>query len=82
MANATLEKILEDVRALTPDEQRQLREMLNKEAMSEEQARRAALIKSIRGKYAHVPTSSEEFAERKQVEIDLEDRHRFDVKGD
>ena len=80
MANANLEKIIEDVRALTPDEQRELREMLNREAMSEEHARRAAIVKSIRGKYARVPTRSEEFAAHKQEEIDLEDRHRFDTK--
>ncbi len=28
----------------------------------------------VRGKYADVPTSSEEFARRKQEEIDLEER--------
>jgi hypothetical protein len=30
----------------------------------------------IRGKYADVPTSSEEFAKRKQEEIELEERRR------
>jgi hypothetical protein len=30
----------------------------------------------------HLPTSSEEFAARKQEEIDLEDRHRFDQRRD
>jgi hypothetical protein len=29
-------------------------------------------IRSLRGKYAFVPTSSDEFAQRKQEEIDLE----------
>jgi hypothetical protein len=28
----------------------------------------------VRGKYADIPTSSEEFAKRKQEEIDLEER--------
>lgn len=31
---------------------------------------------SIMGKYAHVLTSSDEFARRKQEEIELEDRRR------
>ena len=32
-------------------------------------------IGSLRGKYAHLTTSSEEFARRKQAEIDWEDRN-------
>jgi hypothetical protein len=32
----------------------------------------AEQIHSLRGKYAFVPTSSDEFAQRKQEEIDLE----------
>ncbi|TVP70758.1 MAG: hypothetical protein EA342_00965 [Leptolyngbya sp. LCM1.Bin17] len=34
-----------------------------------------SFIRSLRGKYAHVATSSDEFARRKQKEIDWEDRH-------
>jgi hypothetical protein len=36
-----------------------------------EQARRRR-VRALRGKYAFVPTSSEEFARRKQIEITLE----------
>jgi hypothetical protein len=36
------------------------------------QVNRANLILSVRGKYSFVQTSSDEFAKRKQVEIDLE----------
>jgi hypothetical protein len=36
------------------------------------QVNRANLIRSVRGKYSFVQTSSDEFAERKQIEIDLE----------
>lgn len=36
------------------------------------QVNRANLIRSVRGKYSFVPTSSDEFAKRKQMEIDLE----------
>lgn len=35
---------------------------------------RAELIRLARGKYAHLPGSSEEFARRKLEEIDLEDK--------
>ena len=35
-------------------------------------AERAQLAKSIRGKYAHVPTSSEEFIRRKHEDLELE----------
>ena len=36
---------------------------------------RKQLIKSLQGKYAHAPTSSEDFAKRKQEEIDWEERN-------
>jgi hypothetical protein len=71
--SATLDKIIEEVRALSPEEQRQLREMLEQEAHHSEQERRAALSRSIRGKYRDVLTSGEVFAARKAEEIALED---------
>lgn len=37
---------------------------------------RVALSREIRGKYAHLPTSSESFAARKADEIALEERRR------
>ena len=64
-----LERIIEEVRALNPDEQQQLREMLEREA-------RTAELRRIRGKYAHIATSSDDFARQKQEEIELEDRRR------
>ncbi len=36
---------------------------------------KAELIRSLHGKYAHLQTSSELFAQRKQEEIDWEDRN-------
>jgi hypothetical protein len=39
-------------------------------------SRRAALSSHIRGKYAHIQTSSEAFARLKREEISLEDRRR------
>lgn len=74
--SATLDRIIEEVRQLLPDEQRQLREMLDQEARSQEQAERDRLARSIRGKYAHILSSSDDFAARKAEEIELEDRHK------
>jgi hypothetical protein len=78
MSSVTLEKVLEDVRALTPDERRQLRELLNEETLTMERTERETLLRRIQGKYAHLPTSSQEFADRKQGEIDIEDPRQFD----
>lgn len=36
---------------------------------------RKAIVSSLRGKYSHLDLSSEEFARRKQEEIDWEDRN-------
>jgi hypothetical protein len=74
MSSRSLEEIIEEVKTLSPDEQRQLREALAKESGSAEQLEREQLANSIRGKYANVLTSSEEFAARKAEEIALEDR--------
>ncbi len=70
--SVTLDRIIEEVRQLPPDEQRQLREMLERDS---EQSRRATLSHTIRGKYAHLGVSADEFAARKAEEIALEDRH-------
>jgi hypothetical protein len=67
--STTLDKIIEEARALPPEEQRQLREALDREE-------RLAQVRRIQGKYAHLKTSSEEFARHKAQEIELEDRHR------
>jgi hypothetical protein len=72
--STTLDRIIEEVRALPPDEQKVLREMLDKEWRAAEQSRRLALSRTIRGKYSHLPTSSDDFAARKAEEIALEDR--------
>ena len=67
--STTLDRIIEEVRALTPDEQQQLRELLEREA-------RTAELRRIRGKYAYTGTSSDAFAEEKHKEIELEDRRK------
>lgn len=73
MSKVTLEQVIEDAKSLTPEEQHQLREALDEEKHSAEQAERDRLASSIRGKYANVLSSSEEFAARKAEEIALED---------
>jgi hypothetical protein len=68
--SATLDKIIEEFRALEPEEQGQLLEILEREKRSSE---RAALARSIRGKYAHVQTGSEDFIALKREETRRED---------
>ncbi len=66
--SAVLDKIIEEVRTLSPEEQQQLRAMLDKEA-------RTAELRRIQGKYAYLNVSSEAFAARKAEEVALEGRH-------
>ena len=47
-------------------------EHLKKKLTAKEEAERRALIDSLCGKYAHVKTSSYDFARRKAEEIELE----------
>jgi hypothetical protein len=69
-----LTRIFQEVRTLTSEERRQLREFLERQSPPSEAARAAALVHQVRGKYAHVPTSSEAFAASKTEEIELENR--------
>lgn len=79
-----LDRIIEEVRQLPPGERERLRELLNREAHTVSsfapshgsQDERSRIIESIRGKYAYVQTSSDDFNRRKQAEIELEDRRR------
>jgi hypothetical protein len=74
--SATLDKIIEEIRALPPEERRRLLEMLEQERPGSERARRAALASQIRGKYRDVLTSSDEFNARKAADTMREDRPR------
>lgn len=71
---ATLEQVIEEARQLSPDEQRQLREMLDREA-------RIAQVRQVQAKYAHITTSSDAHAARKTEEIELEERHSNRVRS-
>ena len=72
--SATLDRIIEEVRALAPEEKRRLREALDAEANAGAPTERDKLAIQIRGKYADLLSSSEDFARRKAVEITMEDR--------
>lgn len=72
--SATLDKFVEEFRALPPEERQRLLEMLERESPDPEGARRAALAGRIRGKYRDALGSSEEFMARRAVETAEEDR--------
>jgi hypothetical protein len=60
---AKVQEIIAAISALTPAEQRELREHL----------KRVELVDELKGKYAFLRTSSDDFIARKQDEIELED---------
>ncbi len=68
--SAIADRIVEEFRALEPEEQGRVLERLEQEKRSSE---RAALARSISGKYAHVRTSSEDFIAQKREETRRED---------
>jgi hypothetical protein len=74
--SAILDKIKEEVKTLSPDEKRQLRELLDDAVQTAEQDERNRIAASIRGKYRDVLTSSEEFIAQRAAETALEDRPR------
>jgi hypothetical protein len=74
--SATLDKFVEEFRALPPEEQQQLLEMLERERPGSAKARRAALAGQLRGKYRDVLSSSEDFMARRAEETAEEDRRR------
>lgn len=69
-----LVEIIEKVGLLSPDERRQLREMLMQDELDVERERRKILSRSIKGKYAGMFPTPEERAKQKAEEIALEDR--------
>ena len=74
-----IDEILRKVRELPLNEQRELLGILNSStnSLETEPGTREAQVKTartVRGKYAHVPTSSDSFNSRKRAEIKLENR--------
>ncbi len=74
MSAAVLEELIEKIKLLSEAEQQKLAEAIEQQQQMKAETERKAFIRSLRGKYAFVPTSSEDFARRKQEEIELEDR--------
>lgn len=68
--------LLEKRNALPSEDRQRLSDLVNRAAADSGLVDRAAIVRSIRGKYAHLGMSSEEFAAQKQKEIELEDRRR------
>jgi hypothetical protein len=71
--SAEVQQIVSAVRALNPEQREELEAALKREARALPIQSRAELVRSIRGKYARVPTSSEAFIARKREEIALEE---------
>lgn len=70
-------ELIKEIRALSFDERRKLREILNgeeEEDLEKERQRRIEFSKQIKGKYRDALSSVDEFIARKQEEIDLEDK--------
>jgi len=74
------QEIIESLNSLSDDQLWQVRELIKQNFLPEitvkSQEERKQLINSLRGKYAHLNTSSEDFAKQKQAEIDWEDRNQ------
>ena len=69
-----LERVLEEVRNLTAEERRQLAATLDAPAAAVGE-RSQEIVDHVYGKYAHVPTSAQDFCARKADEISLEGRN-------
>lgn len=69
-----VQAIVEAVRGLGPEQFQELRSVLAAmDAPSDSgQPDRKQLVNSIRGKYRHVPTTSESFMRRKMEDLELE----------
>ena len=72
--SAVLEEIIEKLELLSEAEHQKLAEVIEQQKQMKAEAERVTFIRNLQGKYAFVPTSSEDFARRKQEEIELEDR--------
>ncbi|TRU22337.1 MAG: hypothetical protein EWV81_18335 [Microcystis aeruginosa Ma_SC_T_19800800_S464] len=79
-ATAIRQQIIESLANLSGEQLLQIRELIEQNFLTQikpkSEEERQQLIKSLQGKYAHAPTSSEDFAQQKQAEIDWEERNR------
>lgn len=77
---STLEKVIAEVKTLAPEELQRVRALVDSLLSAPEghgppltPESRIALARSIRGKYAHLPTGSEAFIALKREETKRED---------
>jgi hypothetical protein len=66
--------VLEKSNVLSPEKIQRLRDLVSREVAGSGLVDRASVVRAIRGKYAHLRISSDEFAAQKMDEIRLEDR--------
>lgn len=71
--NQYLDQLSPDRLLLAAELLASLAEKERKEKIRPQGQSRAEFVRSIQGKYAHLPNSSEQFARRQQEEIDLEE---------
>jgi hypothetical protein len=64
-----VQQILVAVRALSLKERQELAEALDREALGSAAQPNRNLVLAVRGRYAHVPTSSDAFMARKHEEL-------------
>jgi hypothetical protein len=75
MMSEQVQSIVQAVRSLDADQRRELTDALAAIEISRPSvSSRKQLVDSIRGKYRHIPTSSESFMNRKKEDISLESR--------
>ena len=76
MSSASVNQMWQTIQQLNWSEQLQLMQLLlqtwQQRWTAISQPKVSPQVKALRGKYAFVPTSSEDFAKRKQQEIELE----------
>ena len=70
----TLERIIAEVDALSPEEKRQLCEHLDTEQAPPARPRNSALLRELCGKYRDVLSPTEEFLARKREDTEWENR--------
>jgi len=72
--SAAIQAIVNAVRELTPEQRQQLAALVLIDADQSAVPNREEWIQAIRGKYKHIPTSSEALLRRKAEETALESR--------
>lgn len=74
------QEIVESLAELSEEQLLQIQDLIKQVVIAksnyESGEKRKILIQSLQGKYAHASTSSEDFAQGKQAEIDWENRHQ------